>query len=537
MAMMRKYDAIVVGAGHNGLVTAGYLARGGLKVLVVERRPVLGGACVTEEPFAGYRISTASYVCSLLDPGVIADLELGRFGYEIFPKDPSSFTPLPDGRFLLFWQDGQKTFDQIAKFSRRDAERFPRYESLINRLAIFAEGQFRKTAVNLPPLTREDWQRLFALGGDLLRLGWKDSRALAKVMRSSVKSFLDDYFESDVLKATLATDGVIGFNGGPSTPGSAYVLLHHCMGEVGGKRGLWGFVRGGMGGIAQALARSAEARGVDFRVSAPVAKIHVRSGAAAGIVLENGDELEAPVVVSNADPRRTFLQLIDKEHLAASFRSRVEGIRMEGSAMKINLVLGELPDFKSRPGTTLGPQHKGTIHICPSLRYMEEAWRDAAAGRPSNHPMLECCIPTAYDDSLAPAGRHILSIFVQYAPYRLAEGSWDDLKDAYADRVIDALADYAPNVGSAIIERQVLTPLDLEREFGLTHGNIFHGDMVLNQLYSFRPVRGWAQYRTPIRGLYLCGSGTHPGGGVTGLPGYNAAREILKDVGAGKVKA
>jgi len=527
---MRCFDAIIVGAGHNGLVTAGYLSRWGLKVLVLERRPVVGGACVTEEPLPGYRVSTASYVCSLLDPTVIDDLELSRFGYVIFPKDPASFTPLPDGRSLLLWQDRKKTLEEIAKFSQRDAERYPVYEELINRLAVFAESQFRKTPSNLFPTAFDDWKRIVDLLGELLSLGWGDLTKLTKVLRWSVQSFLDDHFESEVVKATLATDGVIGFNGGPSTPGSAYLLLHHCMGEVGGKRGLWGFVKGGMGGITQALRKSAESRGAIIQTDAAVARIRTRSRTAIGVVLENGEEVEAQIVVSNADPKQTFLELMDREDLPSSFRARVNGIKMEGNALKVNLILGELPNFTAYPGIEVGPQHRGTIHICPSLTYMEEAWQDAEQGIPSKNPMLECCIPTTYDNSLALPGKHIMSIFVQYAPYRLKEGTWDDIRDSYADRVIDTLGHYSPNIRGAIIHRQVITPLDLEREFGLTHGNIFHGDMILNQLCSLRPFRGWAQYRTPIHNLYLCGSGTHPGGGVTGLPGYNAAREIMIDI-------
>jgi len=527
---MQKLDAIVIGAGHNGLVTAGYLARNDFRVLVLERRTVVGGSCVTEELLPGHHASTAAYVCSLLDPIVIRDLELHRYGYTILPKDPASFTPLPGGGSLFFWQDARRTHDEIAKFSSKDAAHYPVYETLIDRMAMLAESQFRKTPANVPPTTWSDLKNILFLGKECLGLGMHDLRQFIEIFRSSVASFLDNHFESDVLKATLATDGVIGFNGGPSTPGSAYVLLHHCMGEVAGKRGLWGFVRGGMGGVTQALEKSARAGGAVVRTGASVERIKVAGGRAAGVVLDDGQEFDAPVVVSNADPKRTFLRLVEAPELPDGFRARIENMRMDGNVLKINLVLGELPNFKAFPGLEAGPQHRGTIHICPGMDYMEAAWQDAACGMPSTNPMLECCIPTTYDDSLAPPGRHIMSIFVQYAPYELREGSWDALRESYGDRVIETLSDYAPNVKGAIIHRQVLTPVDLEREFGLTHGNIFHGDMILTQLMSLRPVRGWAQYRTPIENLYLCGSGTHPGGGVTGLPGYNAAREILSDL-------
>jgi len=526
---MTTLDAIIIGAGHNGLVTAAYLARSGLQVLVLERRPIVGGACVTEELLPGHHVSTAAYVCSLLDPIVIRDLDLAKYGYAIIAKDPASFTPLPDGRSLMFWQDAEKTHGEIAKFSATDAEHYPIYETLIDRMAIFAESQFRKTPANTPPATLKDVRELLCLAKECLGLGVRDGTQFIKLLRSSVASFLNDHFESDALKTTLATDGVIGFNGGPSTPGSAYVLLHHCMGKVMGKRGLWGFVRGGMGGVTEALRKSAEAKGVMVRTDARVASIKSRSGRAIGVVLDNGEEIDAPLVVSNADPKHTFLQLMEARELPAPFRTRIEKMRMDGNVLKLNLVLGELPNFTACPGLDAGPQHRGTIHICPSMDYMEAAWRDAAQGIPSRHPMLECCIPTTCDDSLAPPGRHIMSIFVQYAPCRLREGTWDALRESYADRVIDTLADYAPNIKGAIIHRQVLTPVDLETEFGLTNGNIFHGDMSPAQLFSLRPVRGCAQYRTPIENLYLCGSGTHPGGGVTGLPGYNAAREILSD--------
>ena len=527
--MSARYDVIIVGAGHNGLTAAGYLARTGLKVLVLEQRPVVGGACVTEESFPGFRVSTAAYLCSLLHPKIAHDLRLEYFGYRVFPKDPATFTPLPDGRHLFLWQDAKKTVSEIEKFSSLDAKAYISYELLLERLARFAESAFLITPFHLVPRRLREWRDALFLTTRLLRLGGRDLLVLMKLLRQSVTDFLSVRFESEVLKATLATDGVIGFNGGPSMSGTAYVLLHHCMGEVGGKRGLWGFVGGGMGGVSQALARSAQSEGAIIRTSTPVERILIRDRQAFGVVLDTGEEIAASLVVSNADPKRTFLRLMEPQCLDEKFREAIERIRMEGSSLKINLALGELPDFKSYPGTHPGPQHGGTIHICPSLDYMERAWKDAAQGVPSHWPMLECCIPTVYDAALAPPKKHIMSIFVQYAPYRLREGSWDEIRDAYADRVIDVLTEYAPNIKGAILGQQVLTPLDLEREFGLTGGNIFHGEMSLDQLFFLRPVSGWARYRTPIKNLYLCGSGAHPGGGVTGIPGHNAAREILLD--------
>jgi phytoene dehydrogenase-like protein len=525
-----RYDVIVVGAGHNGLVTAGYLARAGLTVCVLERRPVVGGACVTEEVFPGYRVSTAAYLCSLLAPRVIADLELERFGYEVLPKDPASFTPFPDGRSLTFWRDRRRTVDEIARFSTRDAEAYPAYEDLLARLGRFIGPWLLTTPPDLPPRRAADLAGLLRLAARGLRLDRQAFASLARIMTQSVRDFLDAWFESDELKVTLATDGVIGTNGGPLTSGTAYVLFHHCLGGVGGVPGLWGFVRGGMGGITRALAESARSRGAEIRTEAEVTRIHVVDGKARGVVLATGEEIEATVVASNADPKRTFLTLVGREHLDGTFVRAVERIKMDGTSMKLNLALGELPDFRACPGTAIGPPHRATVHICPSLAYLERAWDDAKYGRPSEAPMLEVTIPTAYDDTLAPPGRHLMSIFLQYTPYRLADGrSWRAIGEAYADRVLDLLAEYAPNMKRIVIHRQVLTPLDLEERFGLTGGNIFHGELTLDQLFSFRPLPGWARYRTPIRNLYLCGSGTHPGGGVTGAPGHNAAREILHD--------
>ena len=532
--MSEPIDALIIGGGHNGLVTAAYLARAGLTVTVLERRAVLGGACVTEEVWPGFKVSTLSYLCSLLQPRIIHELELERFGYHIYPKDPAFFTAFPDGRHIFFWQDMKKTVDEIAKFSKRDAEFYPQYEEELAHLAEWVESLLLETPPNIVRRQFADLVKMGKLGLNALKLGDAGLTRMVKIMTQSARDFLNERFESEEIKTTLATDGVIGTNGGPSTPGTAYILLHHVMGGAAGPRGLWGFIRGGMGAISTALARSAEAHGARIRTSADVRQILVKGGKASGVVLANGEEIRARVVISNADPKRTFLGLIKREELEPDFRREIENFRIEGSSIKINLALDGLPNFKAYPntasGTTPSPPHKTTMHVCPSMDYIDRAWEDASQGRPSEHPMLECTIPTAYDDSIAPPGKHIMCIFAQYAPYTLKDAEWDTaLKDRFADRCLDALADYAPNIKDIILHRQVISPLDLEQEYGLTGGNIFHGDLGLDQLFSMRPVAGWAQYRAPIRGLYLCGSGTHPGGGVMGAPGYNAAREILKD--------
>ncbi|MGH7752714.1 MAG: phytoene desaturase family protein, partial [Gemmatimonadales bacterium] len=437
--------------------------------------------------------------------------------------------PFPDGRYLLMWQDQRKTCEEIAKFSRRDAARYPEYEEFIERLARFVEPLLLAPP---PQLGRRGPLDLLELG----RLAWKtlklpDREVVGhlKILTQSVQDFLDPWFESEQLKVTLATDGVIGTNGGPQTPGTAYILLHHSMGNTGGKRGLWGFVEGGMGGVTQALAASARSAGAEIRTSAEVERILVPGERAAGVVLARGEEIRSRLVVSNADPKRTFLGLVGEAQLEPEFARDVKNIRMNGCSMKINLALDALPDFKAWPGTAAAPPHRTTIHICPDLEYVERAWDDSKYGRPSERPLLEITLPTTYDASLAPPGKHLMGIFLQYTPYHLRSGDWPALKEAYADRVLDLLEEYAPNIKKIVLHRQVLSPLDLEEQFGLTGGSIFHGDMSVDQLFFLRPVAGWARYRTPVEGLYLCGAGTHPGGGVMGAPGYNAAREILKD--------
>ncbi len=522
------YDAIIIGAGHNGLVTAGYLARAGWQVLVLERRPVVGGACVTEAVFPGYRVSTASYLVSLLQEKVVRELELPRYGYKVFPKDPAYFAPYPDGRCMFMYQDMARTCREIAKFSAQDAERYPNYETYIEGIAKLIEPLFLQPPPQFPPQRLNDWLDPLRAGRTLLGLSPKQLADAVKLMTRSVQAILDEWFESEALKVALATDGVIGTNGGPRTPGTAYVLLHHVMGGVGGVRGLWGFVEGGMGAITQALAASAQAHGAKILTDAPVARVRTRNDSATGVVLADGSEYTGNVVISNADPKRTFLSLVERSALPEEFVAQIESYQCEGSSFKLNLALGELPDYTAFPGKDLGPQHRGTTHICPTMEYLERAWDDAKYGKPSTHPLLEITIPTAYDSSLAPAGKHIMGIFVQYAPYRLQGSTWPEEKEGFIRRIIDTLAAYAPNLPGAIEHVHALSPLDLEQEYGLTGGNIFHGELSLDQLFFMRPALGWARYATPIRNLYLCGSGAHPGGGVTGAPGHNTAMELLR---------
>jgi len=522
------FEVIIVGAGHNGLVTAAYLARAGRRVLVLESRELVGGCAVTEEIWPGYRVSTASYLSSLMQQKVVRDLELERFGYRVDAKDPAFFSPFPDGRHLFMWQDRARTVAEIAKFSKRDAEAFPKYEAHLERLALVAESLLLTTPPDFPPRRAGDFVEYLRLAGRLRGISRSEMAGLVKIFTQSAANFLDQWFESEELKVTLATDGVIGANGGPRSPGTAYILLHHCMGGVNGHRGLWGFVRGGMGALSNAIADSARSRGATIRTSAHVEKILVRQGRARGVALQNGEEIEAPVIASNLDPKRTFLKLMDETELDPEFLDGIRKFRSEGTSLKMNLALSGLPEFRALPGAP-GPQHRATMHICPTVEYIERAWDDAKYGQPSRSPLIEMTIPTMYDPSLAPEGHHIMGVFLQYAPYTLQGTTWDHQREPYAERILDVIEEYCPNIRKIVVERQTLTPLDLERRFGLTGGNIFHGEMSLDQMFVLRPVAGWARYRTPVRGLYLCGSGAHPGGGVMGAAGHNAAREILKD--------
>jgi phytoene dehydrogenase-like protein len=524
--MAAPFDAIIIGAGHNGLVTACYLARAGRKVLVLERRPVVGGACVTEEVFPGFKVSTAAYVNSLFRPEIVRDLRLAEHGFALLERNPSSFSPFPDGRHLFLGPDGALNRREIGKFSGRDAENYPKYEAMLQRVADVIEPTLVMRPPNLlKPGLRDLWH-LFKLGRAFQKMGPGMSEAV-EVLMGPARTILDRWFESEEVKATLATDAIIGAMAAPSMPGTAYVLFHHVMGETNGKRGVWAYVKGGMGGLTQALASAARAHGVDIRTEAEVGRILIRDGAVTGVALADGAEFRARVVASNADAHVTFNRLLDNRLLPPAFVDAINRISYDSASLKINVALSELPDFTACPGAQPGPQHRGTIHLCPDQDFIERAYDDAKYGRPSERPVLECTIPSVVDPSVAPPGQHLMSMFVQYAPYKLRGATWDELREGFADRCFDLLNEYAPNFKRSVLARQVLTPLDLERTFNLTGGNIFQGAMTLNQLFFLRPVAGFANYRTPVRGLFLCGAAAHPGGGVIGAAGWNAAREIL----------
>ncbi|HUI41192.1 MAG TPA: NAD(P)/FAD-dependent oxidoreductase [Terriglobia bacterium] len=527
MASTTRYDAIVIGGGHNGLVHAAYLARAGKKVLVLERRHVLGGAAVTEEVFPGFKFSVCSYVVSLLRPEIIRDLHLPRHGLEILPLD-GTFTPMPNGDYLWRVNDHAKTRREIARHSPLDAEAYEEYGKAMAEQARFVKPILGMTPPDPSRLSLDALRKLMFLGRRFRDLPECDQYNQVQLMTMSAVDFLDQWFETDVLKATMSASGIIGTFLGVRSPGTAYVLLHHYMGEIDGAFRSWGFSRGGTGAISNAIAGAAREAGAEIRTQAPIAKIRVKNGRAAGVALENGDEFEAPVISSSVDPRRTFIGMMEPGQLPDEFVEQVKRYKFRGSSGKVNLALEALPDLTCLPGP--GPHLRGAISISPNIDYMERAYDDAKYGRYSRRPYIDCVIPSLTDPSVAPPGKHVMSCFVQYAPYHLKEGTWDEQREAFGDAVIDALAEYAPNIKSIIRHRQVLTPLDLEREFGLTEGNIFQGELSLEQLFFLRPVPGWAQYRTPVKGLYLCGSAAHPGGGIMGAPGRLAAIEVLKDL-------
>jgi phytoene dehydrogenase-like protein len=521
-----KYNAIVIGGGHNGLTAAAYLARAGRKVLVLERRHVVGGAAVTEEVFPGFRFSVCSYVVSLLRPEIIRELDLPRHGLEILPLD-GTFTPMPNGDHLWRVNDHAKTRREIARHSKLDAEAYDEYGKAMVEMARFVKPILNMTPPDPMTLDPRELMKLIFLGRRFQALADVDQYNQVQLMTMSAVDFLDQWFETDVLKATMAASGIIGTFLGVRSPGTAYVLLHHYMGEIDGAFRSWGFARGGTGAISNAIAAAAREAGADIRTNAAVAKIRMRGGQADGVVMVNGDELDADMVISSVDPNLTFLKFMEPDKdLPGEFVEDIRRYKFRGSSGKVNLALDALPDFTCMPGP--GAHLRGAISVSPSVDYMERAYDQAKYGEFSRRPYMDMVIPTLTDPSIAPAGKHIMSCFVQYAPYKLKPGlSWDTEREAFGDTVIDTIAEYAPNIRDIILHRQVLTPLDLERDFGLTEGNIFQGELTLEQLFFLRPVPGWAQYTTPVRNLWMCGSATHPGGGIMGAPGRNAALRIL----------
>ncbi len=524
-----QYDAVVIGAGHNGLVCAGYLARAGLTVKVVEKRHVVGGAAVTEEFHPGFRNSVCSYVVSLLHPQVIADLELHRHGLTILDRPSGYLCLLPGGAALQLPRDVHAAQREIAKLSPRDAEAYAQLDRELCQIGMALRAVMADPPPNFGGGLADLWQAL-KLGNRLRVLPAHLQAALAELMTASIGDYLDARFESESLKGALGFEGVIGNFASPYQPGTAYVLLHHMFGEVNGEPAAWGHAVGGMGAITQAMARSAQTRGADIETDAAVREIIIEGGKAQGVVLTDGRSIRAPIVAGNVHPQLLFLKMMDGGLLPDDFRRRITHWRSRSATFRMNLALSELPRFAALSGENDPAHMKGSINISPSLGYLQRAYDDARAFGWSRAPVVSINIPSVLDDTLAPKGAHVASLFCQHFDFALPDGrSWDDVKQSAADLIIDTVADYAPNLKSAIVGRQVLSPLDLERDFGLIGGDIFHGALHLDQLFSLRPAAGYADYRTPIDGLYLCGSGAHPGGGVTGLPGRNAARAILKD--------
>jgi len=519
-----NYDAIIVGAGHNGLVTAAYLAKAGKKVLVLERRPTVGGIVATEEIFPGFKYSTCAHLAASFSSEIIADLELKQHSFESLALDPLLFAPSLDGNSLLIPRDPAKTAAEIERHSKADASRYQPFCSLAKNLSSFLRTLYRMPLPDKANPGSFNPAELVKIGWKFHRLGEKEMYEFLRILPMSTADLLTEWFENDLLKAALAGSGMLASFVGPRQQGTAFNLLHHQLGESNGALRTAGFVRGGIGNLAQGLARAAQKWGAEIRTKAEIAKVVTKDRAAVGIVLQNGDQIDAATVVSNADVKRTFFQLVEPTYLDPRFLLQVRNIRSRGTVAKINLALDTLPKFLNNPPEALG----GIIHIGPTLDYLERAADDAKYGRFSKQPFLEITIPSIADPSLAPSGKHVMSVWMQSASYHLRESTWNQQRDALGDTVVNAIEEYAPGFKNSILHRQVLTPFDLEETYGLTGGHLYHAEMALDQIFFMRPVPGWSRYRTPIDNLFLCGSGTHPGGGITGLPGYYAAKKILK---------
>ena len=522
-----SYDAIVVGGGHNGLVCAAYLAKAGKKTLVLEGYDTLGGATLSKEFFPGFTFSAYSYVVSLFRPHIIRELNLTRHGYEILPLD-CTFSPFPDGDSLARWADPGKSRKEVARFSPKDADTLPFFGMAMSKITKLVKAVIDDKAPDPTSLAPGDLAQLAKMAR-LFHLQDADVKYVAlKLLTMSAADFLDMWFESDHLKGPMSCSGIIGTCLGVRSPGTAYVLLHHYMGEIDGAFRSWGFSKGGTGGVALACARSAASFGAEIRTDAKVARILMKDNKACGVVMEDGREIRAKVVLSSADPRRTFFNMVGKEHLDSEFITQIDRYKYRGSSGKVNMAVDRLPEFTSRPG--FGPHLLGDITFAPGVDYMEKAYDDAKYGDFSQRPFIDMVIPSLTDPTLAPAGKHMISCFVQYAPYHIKEGAdyWPNRREAFGDAVIDTLEAYIPNIKDIILHRQVLTPWDMEQNFGLTEGNIFHGELSLEQLLFLRPAAGWSRYKTPIENLWLCASGTHPGGGIMGSPGELAAKTLLQ---------
>jgi len=530
------YDAVVVGGGHNGLTAAAYLAWAGLTTLVLERRDIVGGCCVTEEIAPGCRVSTTSYIASMLRPEVISDLRLAEYGLRMVPCDPAIQVPFPDGHVVPWWADRRRAKAEFATISAKDAETFVEVDDRLKKLARYLQPFFMEPPPEIDTRSMRGWGDLFRVGKKFRGISSDEVSQLIYFLTGSLGEFLDHNYESEKIKTLFLANNVYGKHGGPYQPGTAIGLLFHLLsGGEHERQGFYGHVMGGMGAITQALAASGRKLGVEIRTSAPVAQIDIRDGRARGVVLEDGTEIRARIVLSNADPKRTFLKMVAASELPNEFLHSIRCIKMEGPCAKVNLVLDAEPRFTGT-SPTASALERTFYTLVPSLAFAERCYDIAKFGEIPEELWVDCVVSSNADPSLAPAGKHILTCFVQYVPYHLREGNWDEKRELLGNRVIKKIAEYAPNLPNAIVARQVLTPLDLERTYGLTEGNIFHGDLRLEQLFFMRPVSGWSQYRTPVDGLYLCGAGTHPGGGVTGAPGHNAAHQALRDWKKGRLK-